>query len=522
MNKIQNVRYRFLRRIVSIRVLTKKVVNRQVRLNYYLKRFEILKFNFGYFFFISFFILKFPNNFTGLDDAYQFRQTQTAWGVREVMANGFNFFHLRLPVLGYPYEIPFEFPIFQNIAGMVGKIFNTSPELAGRSTSLFFYCMTGIITYKIILKFTSYLVAIFCITFFYLTPFSLQWSNAMLIESTALFFLVLSLALSIKFFECDRFYWVILSSISLGISALTKITTAIPIIFLIWLILLLVLDAPFRVRKYLWFSLAHLLALIPVFLWTNFADSIKIRSPLTQSLTSESLRGWNFGSLDQRLSEENWVLIFARYWLLGGLLVLVIIPGLVLLKNRKLWNLKTFLVIFLPIFSPLVFFNLYVIHDYYYLAVLFPSILAVALLIKFLLPKQVASQKLPLVLFASFVLLIPSWLLVVPGRDYVEWLRSDRNVIPELSLEISRETLKSDRILVVGCDWDPTILYYADRYGIAAPDWIVSTNDALDFVEKNQFVDAPKFLAICGNYRPPDGFWKVGTRRVSENIWKIE
>jgi hypothetical protein len=74
----------------------------------------------------------------------------------------------------------------------------------------------------------------------------------------------------------------------------------------------------------------------------------------------------------------------------------------------------------------------------------------------------------------------------------------------------------------VGCDWDPTILYYADRYGIAAPDWIVSTNDALDFVEKNQFVDAPKFLAICGKDRPPDGFWKVGTRRVSENIWKIE
>jgi 4-amino-4-deoxy-L-arabinose transferase-like glycosyltransferase len=483
---------------------------------------SFLKLNFGYFFFILFFIFKFPNNFTGLSDAYQFRQTQTAWGVREVIENGFNFFHLRLPVLGYPYEVPFEFPIFQNIAGFVGRFFDTSPELAGRSTSLLFYCLTGVITYHIVLKFTSTPIAIFCVTTFYLTPFSLQWSNSILIESTAIFFLVLSISLSIKFWESNRLYLLILSSISLGVSALTKITTVIPSVFLIWIILALLSSVPFRLKKTLFFSLAHFLAMIPAFLWTNFADSIKSKSPLTQWLTSESLRGWNFGSIDQRLSTDNWILIFARYWLLGGLLVLVVIPGLIIIKNRKLWNLTSFLLILLPVFSPLVFFNLYVIHDYYFLAVLFPSILAVSLLMKFLLLNQFSSRKLSFVVFTSLVLLIPSWFLDVPGRDYVAWLQNDRNLTPQLSLEISTETFKSDRILVVGCDWDPTILYYAERYGIAAPDWIVSTNDALNFVEKNQFVDAPKFLAICGSYLPPDGLWKARTKRVSENIWKIE
>jgi hypothetical protein len=488
----------------------------------FFNRNNYLQPNFGIFFFILFFLYKSANNFTGLNDHFQFRQTQTAWGIKEVMENGYNFFHLRLPILGYPYEVPFEFPVFQNIAGFFGQIFDLSPEVAGRSTSLLFYCLTGILTYNIIIKLTSASVAFFCTVAFYLTPFSLQWSNAVLMESTVGFFMVLSIIFSIKFFETNNLYFMILSSISLAISALMKITTSFPVIFLIWIILFLVMPLSFRENKFQFFLPFHLIAFFPAFLWTNFADSIKAEGVLTRWLTSENLMGWNFGSIDQRLSVENWVPIFSRFWLLGGLVMLVLVPGLMLIQNRRLWDPKIYCLILLPFIAPLIFFNLFFVHDYYFLAILFPSIFATSLLIKLLLPKVVQIPKRSTALHLAILLLIPTWFLDIPGHDYKAWLRNDRNTVPELSLEIASETLKNDRILVIGCDWNPTILYYADRYGIAAPNWIASTDDAINFVTKNRLVDSPRFIAICGDYLPPDEAWNEVVKRVSKNIWKIE
>ena len=85
-----------------------------------------------------FFIARLPNVQTGLNDSFEFRQTQTSWGIREVARHGFNLFHLQLPVLGRPFEIPFEFPVFQNIAGFTSWMFHLSPSTGGRLTSLFF------------------------------------------------------------------------------------------------------------------------------------------------------------------------------------------------------------------------------------------------------------------------------------------------------------------------------------------------------------------------------------------------
>ena len=90
--------------------------------------------NFGYFFFTLYFLLKFPNNKTGLADLYQFRQTQTAWGIREASRNGYDLLNLRMPVLGYPYQVPFEFPLFQNISALVESIFSLGIVASGRTT----------------------------------------------------------------------------------------------------------------------------------------------------------------------------------------------------------------------------------------------------------------------------------------------------------------------------------------------------------------------------------------------------
>src|SRR5688500_10269558 len=52
-------------------------------------------------------------------DKHDFRQTQTAFTARIFHEDGIDLFHPRVPVLGEPFEIPFEFPLYQAIASLV-------------------------------------------------------------------------------------------------------------------------------------------------------------------------------------------------------------------------------------------------------------------------------------------------------------------------------------------------------------------------------------------------------------------
>ena len=477
--------------------------------------------NFGYLFFVSYFVLKIPNNTTGLNDAYQFRQTQTAWGIREVLRNGHSFFELRMPVLGFPYQVPFEFPLFQNIAGLIGSLLNMEEVQSGRLVSLFFFCAGGIVAFKLIERLTSSSISIFCIALFYLTPFAIQWSNSVLIESLSSFLLIVSSYLLRLYLERASVHTLLFFTFTLALSALVKVTTAFPLIIFLALILSWGIDLKGKRLPLVYLSLSVFISIVPTILWTFFADSVKRNSALTNWLTSESLRNWNFGTFSQRLNEMDYVYIAARFWLLGGIALLMLFPILLIL-NVKITNFwKLTLISIVPFISPLTYFNLYVVHDYYFLAVLFPSLLALAMLLKFTLDRYVFRTDVYSFISCILIFLAPSWIFVIQNRDYKSLINSDRSIIPPLSSEINKFTNFDDRIFVVGCDWDPTVLFYADRYGIAAPGWIGSTESALDFLDEQKLVDAPKFLAICGANLAPDKEKRLNLTQVSSHLWKI-
>ena len=52
-------------------------------------------------------------------DRHDFRQTQTAFTARIYHEDGIDLLHPKLPVLGPPWEVPFEFPLFQAAAALV-------------------------------------------------------------------------------------------------------------------------------------------------------------------------------------------------------------------------------------------------------------------------------------------------------------------------------------------------------------------------------------------------------------------
>ena len=478
--------------------------------------------NFGYFFFSLYFLLKFPNNKTGLADFYQFRQTQTAWGIREASRSGYDFFNLRMPVLGYPYQVPFEFPLFQNISALVGSILKLGVVESGRMTSLLFFCLGGILTFNLITKLTSVSIAIFSVCLLYLTPFAIQWSNAVLIESLANFFLILSVTFLRLYFEKGSSYLISLSSLALSLCALVKITTAIPLIFFLGIFLIWGTNFRFCGKKIIILLISALLSFAPTFTWTRYADSVKEKGVFTQWLTSTNLRNWNFGTLEQRLNAFDWVIIFARFWLLGGVGFFALIAFLffVLFKNEKIG--KSSIALILPFIAPITYFNLYVKHDYYFMSLLFPSILFFSHALMLLKRKFNLNLSISMSIFLIFVLTIPSWIFTIPNRDYRGAIKSSRENVPLLASEISGNTAPTDRIFVVGCEWDPSVLFYADRYGVAAPGWIGNTEDALIFLANQTIIDSPRYLAICGGNLAPENPSKFNLRQISKNIWKFE
>jgi hypothetical protein len=79
-----------------------------------------------------------------LVEEHGFRQTQTAYQALEFKEQGIDLLHPKLPVLGKPFEVPFEFPAFQAIATIpmdLGIATDTSMRLTGLGCFLLTGCL---------------------------------------------------------------------------------------------------------------------------------------------------------------------------------------------------------------------------------------------------------------------------------------------------------------------------------------------------------------------------------------------
>jgi hypothetical protein len=251
---------------------------------------------------------------------------------------------------------------------------------------------------------------------------------------------------------------------------------------------------------------------------------------LTQSLLSSArLFEWNFGSLDQRLDPGAYLPVFVRVgteiagplWL--GLLFAVC--GIILAPT-KVERARLIGWLVTGVAGPLLFFNLYLVHDYYLVGI-FPAIVAavgigIVAVSKWIRANTIwaAAAGTALIAAGSGVRQDDLWrwatspapmpggeLLALPP-DYLvpvlgcEWdptalyyargrglmlrdnkLRKHEDIKNRLfscdmwqwaispvpnpdGARIRANTRPDDLILVVGCDWDPTTLYYADRRGL--------------------------------------------------------
>jgi hypothetical protein len=412
---------------------------------------------------------------------HAFRQTQTAYTARIYHEQGMDIVHPKLPVLGEPFEVPFEFPLFQAAASLVMDA-GVRDDVAMRSTGLVCFLLTALLLYGLVRHVAGRVSALAALVAFVATPFALVWGRSSMIEYLATAGAVGYAWALIAWRENRRPAVGGLALLAGLVGMLVKPTTAV-----FWLLPALGYrpsrPGPAQQRRGSLLVLA-LLILVPLaaaIVWTRHADAIKGASPLTAWLTSDALREWNFGSLAQRFDPGVWGTVAARIELhilgvTGAAFLLVAVVALTRSSQRAFW-LGVWLAAALPL---LVFTNLYLQHDYY-LAAIAPA-LAALIGLGFGFLWRIVSHLRSLRACLIAVALLSISLTFVVDRDYWHAIYVDEPDAGLLALarEVSSTTEESDRVGVVGLDWSPSLLYYAHRWGLMVTGPANNQSDSYD------------------------------------------
>jgi hypothetical protein len=278
-----------------------------------------------------------------------------------------------------------EYPVFQISAAAVDAVsFWESLDLSIKLTALFYGILCGVLLYALCRElFERESTALWVAAAFLLAPYNVVWGTASLIEYAAVAFSLGYLLFFLRTLREPRLP-PLLAAIALGsLAFLTKSTTAVlvgppmAVCALAYLFAERNSDVPFWRRA----GVLLLLAGVPLCLgvaWVAHSDAIKQASIYTEWLSSGSLKGWNFGTLAQRLDPANWARIGQRVatQMITPLLVPFLLIGVVVTwrelraPDAVRWDRGVAAALLVsPILVVLTFFNLHVVHDYYLVAV---------------------------------------------------------------------------------------------------------------------------------------------------------
>ena len=112
-----------------------------------------------------------------LIDLFGFRQTQTAFTIREYMAGNWSI-DTPMPSLGPPWTNPYEFPLFQGIAAILGNVSGLPADTAGRVTGLVFFLASGLLMAILVRRWFGVRASLIALIFFQVTPFAVQWASS--------------------------------------------------------------------------------------------------------------------------------------------------------------------------------------------------------------------------------------------------------------------------------------------------------------------------------------------------------
>lgn len=426
-----------------------------------------------------------------------FRQTQTA--LTAAFMQGHYRVEYETPVLGPPWAIPYEFPLYQWFVAGLADLTGWSIDPCGRLVSRVFFLLTLVPFYRMLahigVRAEGRLVVL---SLFLISPYFVFWSRTVLIESTALFLSVCYLNAVLAFRRHCR-VGSLLAGLALGtLAALVKVTTLAGFSLLVLLPVVEIVrskqaDGREVRRRLLGYVLLLAVPAAAAVLWTQFTDAIKAQNPFGQHLTSTALRNWNYGTWQQRLGPRTWGTILDRVrlavphvalpivggGLVGFILLLATCIGVACATGRFLMPILGCFAAYLG--PPLVFTNLHWFHEYYSFATNAFLIAASGLAVAALL--QVGGS------LRRIAICSVGWALVWAAIQYADYYyplqaHSLDDHLPACRI-VREQTAPEDVILVLGTDWSSVVPYYAQRRALALPDsWPgVSAARLADYIE---------------------------------------
>jgi hypothetical protein len=406
-----------------------------------------------------------------LFDFHGFRQTQTAISADSIMHGG-SFLHYETPVLGPPWSLPFEFPLYQGIVAGLAKTFSTPLDQTGRFVSILFYylCFFPLASILSTLGLRN-AGMVPSLALFAMSPIYVFVSRLFMIESTALFFSLLYADQMFRLVLGHRqwLYRHIGGAAVFGVLAgLIKVTTLAPFFALGSCLAAWGFRRDHEMGRFKLKTMAVVglvcvaLPVAATWKWTKFADGVKAQNPLGIYLTSKALTAWNFGPFRERLHPRIYLdLLSAANNHVGSVkLAFVVLLAYIWLCRR--WNRIAATCLMLYVGTILVFFNLHVMHEYYpYANAIFLLVATGALIASVLrIPGPRA--------WIGVVLLVLQ--MAACGFRYVTHYYPIQSMNapgrPEAAALVDRTTGPQDVIVIMGLEWSSEFPYQSHRRAI--------------------------------------------------------
>jgi hypothetical protein len=308
----------------------------------------------------------------------EFRQTQTAMTALYVQREHNFSLAYPTPVLGKPWSIPFEFPLYQWSAVWLSNATGMPLTQAGRAVSLICFYLSlppmWLLLGRLGVIGTRRLVVLGMVL---ICPLYVFYARAFLIETMALMFSLWFLYAYVTTVEHRSWAWLAIANLAGALAGLVKITTF--MVYLmpagLWSLWCLWRSRPRETMGWLpwlrtpaWMVAATAIPFVVSDWWIVFTDRLRTLNPGSRSLVSASLKGYTFGTWQTRLSPDvwtsHWQIVLTNLVSLPVLVVAAVV-ALIFAGCWRRWSLWCFA---LFIASQALFPVLYAWHEYYYVA----------------------------------------------------------------------------------------------------------------------------------------------------------
>lgn len=395
----------------------------------------------------------------------EFRQAQTALSAHWIKADRDFSLAYPTPVVGKPWSVPMEFPLYQWTVVVTSELTNWSLTKAGRAVSIacFYLALPAVFLLlarwrvAIAHRWLVLAVVVSC-------PFYIFYTRGFLIETMALMF---SLWFWVGF---ERGVggrsktWLAVAVIAGAGAGLVKVTT-----FMLYLLPAAWWAAArlWAARRgawktdFAWMTAAVAVPFAATLAWLRFADAVKARNPLGVEFTSGNLTAFNFGGPGDRWSPELWatkagIVAGELSWLPAMLGCALLVP----LVARSRW--REILACLAWFASVLVVFPvLYAHHEYYYAANTVLLLLAMGLALVALAERGVARW----LVWTCAVAIVAG-----QGWRYMERYHPVQSAYSPggdgLTTSLRALTNPGDVIVALGQDWNSMTAYYSQRRAV--------------------------------------------------------